>query len=396
MSMEQKYLKKGGLIAFIALLSMTPPLATDLYMPSLPEMTNYYQTTSSVTSYTMTIFFIFMAIGILILGPMSDKYGRKPVLLGSILVALTFSIICAISPSIWILIAARAIQAFGAGGMVAISTALIKDSFEGKEMSNVLSITQAIVLLAPMLAPILGAVILAFFSWKMTFVALAVLFLVSLIGGFLLEETLPQEKRVSGSTFKSILGLTSIVKDKKFTSLLLVVALLMAPFMAYLTLASYIYIDGFGISESAFSLYFAGAACIGLIGPFLYMRVGGGSIKKSINIAFVIVTISICLLFLVGSISPFVFLVCYVPFTVITTYLRPMVSNTLLSMQKSNVGAASSLMNFGFTVIGSVGMMVGSLQWGDYINGLSMTMLIFLVLSLLLWIYCLQKKIITD
>ena len=394
--MKQKYLKKGGLIALIALLSMTPPLATDLYMPSLPEMTAYYQTTSSVTSYTMTIFFIFMAIGILILGPMSDKYGRKPILLGSILVALAFSIICAISPSIWLLIAARAIQAFGAGGMVAIATALIRDSFEGKEMSNVLSITQAIVLLAPMIAPIMGAVILAYFSWKMTFVALAVLFFITLIGVFLLEETLPQEKRVSGSTLKSILGLTSVIKDTKFTGLLCVVALLLAPFMAYLTLASYIYIDGFNLSESAFSLYFAGAACIGLIGPFLYMRIGSSSVKKSINIGFIIVMFSACLLFFVGSTGPVVFLLCYVPFTVVTTYLRPMVSNTLLSMQKSNVGAASSLMNFGFTVIGSVGMMIGSLQWGDYIKGLSMTMLIFLVVSLFVWIYCLRRKIITD
>ncbi len=395
--MSQKYLKKGGLIAFIALLSMTPPLATDLYMPSLPEMTIYYQTTSSVTSYTMTIFFIFMAIGILLLGPTSDKYGRKPVLIGSTLVALTFSIVCAISPSIWLLIAARAIQAFGAGGMVAIATALIKDSFEGKEMSNVLSITQAIVLLAPMLAPIMGAVILTFFSWKMTFVALAALFLITLLGAFLLEETLPQEKRVSGSTFKSILRLTSVVKDTKFSGLLLVVALLIAPFMAYLTLASYIYIDGFNLSESAFSLYFAGAACVGMIGPFLYMRIGGSvSVKRSINISFAIVAIAACLLFFVGSASPLVFLLCYVPFTVVSTYLRPMVSNTLLSMQKSNVGAASSLMNFGFIVIGSVGMMVGSLQWGDYIKGLSMTMLIFLVLSLLLWVYCLRKKVITD
>ena len=394
--MKQKYLKKGGLIAFIALLSMTPPLATDLYMPSLPEMTAYYQTTSSVTSYTMTIFFIFMAIGILILGPMSDKYGRKPILLGSILVALTFSIICAISPSIWLLIAARAIQAFGAGGMVAIATALIRDSFEGKEMSNVLSITQAIVLLAPMIAPIMGAVILAYFSWKMTFVALAILFFITLIGVFLLEETLPQEKRVSGSTLKSILGLTTVIKDMKFTGLLCVVALLLAPFMAYLTLASYIYIDGFNLSESAFSLYFAGAACIGLIGPFLYMRIGSSSVKKSINFGFIIVLSSACLLFFVGSNGPLVFLLCYVPFTIVTTYIRPMVSNTLLSMQKSNVGAASSLMNFGFTVIGSIGMMVGSLQWGEYIKGLSMTMLIFLVLSLVVWIYCLKRKIITD
>ena len=392
--MKQKYLKKGGLIAFIALLSMTPPLSTDLYMPSLPEMTAYFRTNSSVTSYTMTVFFIFMAVGILFLGPLSDKYGRKPILLGSIVVSFTFSIVCAISPTIWILIIARSIQAIGAGGMVAISTALIKDSFEGKEMSNVLSITQAIFLLAPMLAPILGAAILAFFSWKATFIALAALFFITLIGALLLEETLLQEKRVSGSTLKSIAGLAQVAKDKRFSGLLLSVALLMAPFMAYLTLASYIYIDGFHVSETVFSLYFAGAACIGLVGPLLYMRTGSGSTARAINIGVAIAAISAILVYFVGSVSPLVFLLCYVPYSVMTTYIRPMVSNTLLSMQKSNVGAASSLMNFGFTVIGSIGMMVGSSSWGNHVQGLGITMLIFIVLSLLVWMYCLRKKMI--
>lgn len=71
--MEQKYLKNTGLIALITLLSMIPPLATDLYMPAIPEMTKHFHTTSTLMSSTMTIFFVFMAIGILVLGPMSDQ-----------------------------------------------------------------------------------------------------------------------------------------------------------------------------------------------------------------------------------------------------------------------------------------------------------------------------------
>lgn len=115
--MQQKYLKNGGLVALISLLSMTPPLSTDLYMPALPEMTDYFQTSSSLTSFTMTIFFVFMALGILLLGTLSDKYGRKPVLVTSVVISIVFSFACVFAPNIWTLIVFRAIQAFGAGGV---------------------------------------------------------------------------------------------------------------------------------------------------------------------------------------------------------------------------------------------------------------------------------------
>ena len=120
---------------------MIPPLATDLYMPALPELVTYFHTTTSMTSFTMTIFFIFMALGTLIFGPLSDKYGRKPILLISTLLTMICSFTCAFAPSITFLIVIRAIQALGAGGMIAIGSTLVKDSFEGSEMEKVLSIT---------------------------------------------------------------------------------------------------------------------------------------------------------------------------------------------------------------------------------------------------------------
>jgi len=146
--MQQRRLKKGGLIFLISILAMIPPLATDLYMPALPEMVIQFHTTTSMTSLTMTIFFVFMAIGTLVLGPVSDKYGRKPVLVWSTVLTLVCSVTCAFSPSIEFLIVVRAVQAFGAGGMIAMGSALIKDCFSGPEMGKVLSLTQALVFLS--------------------------------------------------------------------------------------------------------------------------------------------------------------------------------------------------------------------------------------------------------
>ncbi|PQD95274.1 MFS transporter [Pradoshia eiseniae] len=390
--MQQKYLKNAGLIALITILSMIPPLSTDLYMPALPEMTAYFHTTSTLMSFTMTVFFIFMAIGILILGPMSDKYGRKPVLIASISISLIFSAACAFAPNILLLILARGASAFGAGGMVAISTALIRDSYEGKAMSKVLSVTQAFMLIAPMLAPVLGALILEVADWKMTFIVLAALTGVSLAGAFLLEETLPVKERTQSSTLQSILGLRKVAKNPNFTSLLLVGAIIAAPFMAYLALASYIYIDGFGVSETTFSMYFALNAAASILGPVMYMRFGAGSVKKAINAGIIVSIISAVLILTVGDVAPIIFLLSYILYSVVTSYFRPLISDLLLSATKTDVGAASSVMNFGFTVIGSIGMVVGSLGWSSYTGGLGITMLIFISITILVWLFVLKAK----
>ena len=340
----------------------------------------------------MTIFFIFMAIGILILGPMSDKYGRKPVLIASISISLIFSAACAFAPNILLLILARGASAFGAGGMVAISTALIRDSYEGKAMSKVLSVTQAFMLIAPMLAPVLGALILEVADWKMTFIVLAALTGVSLAGAFLLEETLPVKERTQSSTLQSILGLRKVAKNPNFTSLLLVGAIIAAPFMAYLALASYIYIDGFGVSETTFSMYFALNAAASILGPVMYMRFGAGSVKKAINAGIIVSIISAVLILTVGDAAPVIFLLSYILYSVVTSYFRPLISDLLLSATKTDVGAASSVMNFGFTVIGSIGMVVGSLGWSSYTGGLGITMLIFISITILVWLFVLKAK----
>lgn len=390
--MEQKYLKKTGLIALITVLSMIPPLSTDLYMPALPEMTAFFDTSSTLMSFTMTIFFIFMAIGILILGPMSDKYGRKRTLIISIVISLVFSAVCAFSPNIGFLIAARAAAAFGAGGMIVIATALTKDSFEGKEMSKVLSVTQAFGLIAPMIAPILGALILQLAGWEMTFIVLAALIGISLIGACLLQETLPASKRNQGSTLQSILGLGRVAKSRSFITLLLFGALITAPYMAYLAIASYVYIDGFGVSETTFSMYFAINSGAAILGPIMYMKFGAGAVKKIINVGIVVAFISAILILTIGSTGPVVFFLSYVIYSVVSTYFRPLIADLLLTATKADVGAASSVMNFGFTVIGSLGMVVGSLHWSNYTNGLGITMLIFFALTTVVWFYLLKAK----
>ena len=391
--MQQSKLNKSTYITLITLLSMIPPLATDLYMPAMPEMVEVFGTTSSTVGFTMTIFFIFMAVGIVIFGPLSDKWGRKPILLISITFTFLFSLVCAFSPSITILIVARAFQAFGAGGMVAIATTLIKDSFDGPEMGKVLSITQALMLIAPMIAPVSGAIILSFADWNMTFIALAILNLITLIFALLLDETLPAASRLQGSTVQSIWNITQVIKNLRFTSLLLIGGLLAAPFMAYLSVASYVYVNQFHTSEMTFSIYFALTSAFAIVGPLLFMRFGRKAFNKVMLWSFVIILTSGILLMTIGQLTPVLFLMSYIPFVIMKTYLRPFISEVILTQQRENIGATSAMMNFGFTMIGSMGMLIGSLKWSNYVIGISSTILIFTGATILLFIVASKRKL---
>ncbi|CVK32176.1 membrane protein of unknown function [Methanoculleus bourgensis] len=127
----QKYLGDRGLVVLIALLSAFVPLSTDLYLPALPGMGDYFGVSAGLTNLTLILFFLFFSLGLLFWGPLSDKYGRRPVLLAGLALYIAASIGCAASLAIWHLIAFRILQAVGGSAAAAVATAMVKDSTTG-------------------------------------------------------------------------------------------------------------------------------------------------------------------------------------------------------------------------------------------------------------------------
>lgn len=192
-------MNKRFIIVLIAFMNMIVPLSLDMYLPAVPHMTAAFNTTESTVNLTLVGFFFFMAIGTLIFGPLSDKYGRRGLLVAGTLVYTIFSAACALATSIWLLIIARVLQALGAGCMVAISTAMIKDCFDRRTRNTILAVVQAMAVIAPMLAPIVGAFIVTHAGWRATFAVLAVLGAGCTISLFFLKETLAAEDRYTGT-----------------------------------------------------------------------------------------------------------------------------------------------------------------------------------------------------
>lgn len=386
--MKQKYLHKPGLFFFLAILGMVAPLSTDLYLPALPEMSTELNTTTSAISLTLVVFNVFLAIGILIFGSFSDKFGRKWPLFISIGLYGLGSLSCACATDIVTLILARCLQSFGAGGMVSIPLAIIKDVCTGKTRGRILSVVQSFTVVAPIIAPLLGSVILNYGSWRNCFFVLVLFAVGNLVLCLLYKETIPKEEILQGSFLEPIKHIFIVGKNKSFMLLLLVAAMFMACFFAYLSVASYVYEDFYSLSNTEFSIYFAINAGVSLFGPVVCIFIGH-KVKciTTVNMTFIVSAIVIALLFTFGQTSAIGFLVSFAIFGITNSFLRPYITNILLGMNKRDAGSASGLINFVFTIVGAVGMFVGALPWPNYISGIAFSMIIFVSVALLIWVF---------
>lgn len=391
-SVTQKYLGTAGLTAFITLMNMFIPLSTDLYLPALPSMGMNFDSNAAIINLTLSAFFFFYAIGMLIWGPLSDKYGRKPILLAGNLIYLISSIFCATAENIYWLIAARAFQGIGAGGVTSVSVAMIKDCFVGKKRETILAITQSMSALAPMLAPIIGVFIIQYVGWRGTFWTLGIIAIVNLVLTLLYQETLKEQERNQGNIMDAMGRLLVVARNKSFFIPAVIFALSAFPFMGYIAVSSYIYISYFGISELEYSYFFAINACLSIAGPFIYVRFLSGCKKNTVAVgAFGLSLLSGLLVMTIGTLSPITFLLSFIIMSLTGAAIRPFSTNILFDQLQGDTGSAVSLMGILFTVMGSGGMLVASMPWGNIVIGLGAIMAIFSTIALISW-YALMKS----
>ena len=390
---KQKYLKKSGLMFFITIMNMFIPLSTDLYLPALPTMSTVLGVSAALTNLTLVSFFFFFAVGTLLWGPISDKYGRKPVLLAGTGLYTISSLFCALAGNVYVLIIARIVEGFGAGAIIAVSMALIKDCFSGKQRESMLAIVQSVGGLAPMIAPVLGGILLQFTSWRGSFWVLTGAGALCFVLSALYQETLIDEERYEGTIAGSLGRLLIVSKNMGFSLPCLIFSLYNFAFMAYIAMSSYIYVDKFGLSEQVYSYFFAANAALSIVGPMLYVKFFTKANKRKFAYACFIsyVVFGAFLLFL-GNLSPFLFWLGFAPFSLMGTISRPFSTGLLLDQQKGDTGSASSLINGIATIFGSCGMVMASM-WGDIIFGLGFMILATGVLSILGWAALMRSKV---
>lgn len=384
---RQKYLTVSAMIAYITFINMFVPLSTDVYLPALPQMGKYFAASEFLVGLTLTIFFFVFSVSMVLFGPLSDKFGRRPILIFGAATYTAASLACALSSDIYFLLAGRFFQAVGSGAVITVSTAVIKDCFRGQVLTKILAITQALSVIAPMAAPIVGGLLLTFTDWRGSFFLLTFLGAANLTVAFLFTETLHESKRYRGDILHSLTLLTEFLHQKYFMAVLVMFALLSMPFMAYLGASSFIYVEQFSLTAQQYSYFFAVNASASIAGPVLYLKLKNIlSNVRLLQLCYLTAIASGISVLVAGNSGAVMFLLTFLPFTVIGAVARPFAMQILLLEAKENVGTASSIINFVPTLFGSAGMMLGTLPWENFIIGLGLIITTATVLSIALWI----------
>jgi DHA1 family bicyclomycin/chloramphenicol resistance-like MFS transporter len=377
----------GVLMVLIIMLGIFAPLSTDMFLPALDEMMVYFNTDEATLSMTMYMFMLFLAVGILFLGPVSDKYGRRNVLIGSLALYILASIACSIVDTIELMVVSRILQSIGAGGGMAISVALIRDCFDGERRAKVLTVVAVIGVLGPVLAPIMGQAVIWALDWKATFWAPGLVAAVCMLLAFLLPGDIPKE-RYKGSIMSSVGTVVPILKNGDFRRFTVMMTMVAFCILAYVSVSEYIYKDkGFGVGD-LYSLYLAGAMIIGVLLMLVIEKVAKNiSNRGHLKIQIVLIAIAVVITWTIGGMHPLLFLMGVVPIITVSSLSRSFGFNILLSQDVGNSGAISSVLNFTNFIFATLGMVVVvNLPFSNYITSVAFCFTLYLVVYLALWI----------
>lgn len=351
------------LIAFLALLAATPPLTTDMYLAAIPRIADEWGTTVSSVNLSLVLWFVAFSIGLLFWGVFSDRMGRRPILTIGTACFMVASFLCSMARSVDQLIVFRVLQSISAAAPSAMSLAICRDCYEGKARQKALAWIGIILLLAPMIAPFIGAMILRHAAWQQVFVTQAVLGALMILGArFFYSETIGTRESGRVSTLFSAYGRLAL--NRNYVLATLTMALAIAPGFAFVGFSTIVYLDIYAVNNTVFATLFAVNALCLMLGAMFCTRLLG-YYKDSTLIAIALgggATAGTLLLFFGGTgYGVFALLMALYSFSFGMT--RPLANNLILDQVERDIGTASSMIIFIQFVIGAGAMAIATAGW---------------------------------
>ena len=243
------YLLLGVLAAF-------PPLVTDMYLPALPVMTAEFQTTASAVQMSLATCILGLAMGQLVFGPLSDKWGRKPLLKSALLLFILATVAILFSPTIEMLNICRFFQGLGGAGGVVLSRSVATDCYSGRELAKSLAIIGAINGIAPVTAPVIGGLFSEAIGWKGIFGILLAIGVLLYVVSIPFRESHTSEKHYAGSLTSLFIQAGILFKNSVYVRYVLIFGMANAALFGYISSASFIIQNDFGLSELMFGILF--------------------------------------------------------------------------------------------------------------------------------------------
>jgi DHA1 family bicyclomycin/chloramphenicol resistance-like MFS transporter len=334
------------------------PLSLDMYLPALPKLASELNATTSVTQLSLTACLLGLALGQLIAGPISDVRGRRLPLMVGVAIYAIVSVLCVYSPSIEVFIILRFVQGLAGAAGIVISRASVRDLYSGVELTRFFALLMLVNGAAPILAPILGAEVLVFTSWRGVFGVLCISGVLMLLGViFGLKETLPVERRSRGGIRNSLKTFRRLLRDLTFMGYALTQGFVMAAMFAYISGSSFVLQELFGVSPQIYSLIFGinGAGII--IAGQIAGRLAGRVRERKLLGAGLVLSSSGGLILLIAALThQGLYLIIPALFLVVSSVglIATMTTSLALQNQGQSAGTASALLGMLSFIIGGI------------------------------------------
>ena len=343
----------------IALLATIGPIGIDMYLPSIPAMAISLGSSEGAIQLSLMTFFVGLMLGQLMYGPLSDKFGRKPLIYLGLGIYILGSIGCAFAQSVEQLQWIRFIQGLGGSIGMVIAFAIIKDQFQGPAMGKMMSMVLAILGLSPVAAPLIGDGLQTLGSWRNIFIFLAVYAVIVLAAvAVLLPETRQVELRQQFKLSQTIKLYGQIIRDRKFIIYSLTLCIAQAGFFAYIAGSASVFISEYQLSSTQFSLLFAfnafGLIAAAIFNPKVHEKFGPLNAYKIMNNSFLLIMAILLLALCLGYSNLIFFGSALFIAVALLGCIMPTGSQLALMFQHKNAGTASALLGalqFGFGAI---------------------------------------------
>ncbi len=282
------------MIVLVTLLVALGPLSTDMYLPSLPAMMEFFSVEVEQVQLTLSSFLVGFALSQLIYGPLADRFGRKPVIAAGMLLFALASLGCAFAESIEALIVWRFLQALGGCAGPVLGRAMIRDLYSPLESARLLSFVASAMSLAPAIGPLLGGYLVIWFDWQAIFVLLMLYGLaLSLIFALKVPETLPQENRQPFRLKPTLANYRTLLTHPSYMGYVFSCAFAYSGLFAFISGSSFVVIDYFQVPEQYFGYFFLVAIVGYITGSFLagrYSRRLGLNVLMKLGLAAVLLS----------------------------------------------------------------------------------------------------------
>ena len=378
--------KKLGIFipATLGMLTAFGPFVTDFYLPTLPEMSEYFHCSPALASLSLTTGMIGLAVGQVFIGPLTDKFGRKKILVGSMLMFAIASILCIIAPNIYLFNLMRIFQGLAGAGGIVISKSMSTDMFSGKELANFMAILGSINGIAPVCAPVIGGLMSGVTNWQGVFGLLLCIGVILMFCSARLPETLAPEKRIQKSVMQVYANLFRVFRNRTFTLSTLAEMACMFTFFAYISSSPFILQKIYGLSPFHFSLCFAlNAFTIGIGAAVAPQFKHPNTALKCGAIDFLIAAVCLSFCLFVHA-SLWVVMGFYIYLLISFGLMQPGLTATSLDAERQNAGAASAIFGASGFVAGAISSPIVALGQIEITSSIVMVIgaIICLVLTL--------------